>query len=148
MRLTKFTDLALRVAMRVAVADAADTLTTKEVAAGVAASYAHVAKVVSRLQGLGVLETRRGRGGGLLLAAHGERFSVGWLVRDLEGYGEVVGCEDAPACPLRADCRLRHLLPEAQEAFYRVLDPVTIGDLVGEPAHRRVLVQLMRSPTA
>ncbi|GGO91991.1 RrF2 family transcriptional regulator [Wenjunlia tyrosinilytica] len=146
MRLTKFTDLALRVTMRLAVVDDTEVPTSREVADSVAAPYTHVAKVVSRLQHLGVLEARRGRGGGLELTGRGRAASVGWLVRELEGAGDVVGCEDPSApCPLRGACRLRTALREAQEAFFRVLDPLTVQDLVGTPA-RPVLVRLLTSP--
>jgi Rrf2 family nitric oxide-sensitive transcriptional repressor len=144
MRLTKFTDLALRVTMLLAVADAEETPTARDVADAVAAPYSHVAKVVSRLQHLGVLEARRGRGGGLALTGFGRDASVGWLVRELEGVGEVVGCEDAPPCPLRAVCRLRGLLRQAQEAFYATLDPVTVRELTAAPA-QPTLVRLLAS---
>lgn len=142
MRLTKFTDLALRVTMRLAAIDAATAPTSREVAESVAASYTHIAKVVSRLQHLGVVEARRGRGGGLEITSSGRQASVGWLVRELEGVGDVVGCEDSPPCPLRGACRLRHALHEAQEAFYASLDPLTVQDLVGDPV-RPALIRLL-----
>ncbi|MEV0260220.1 Rrf2 family transcriptional regulator [Streptomyces sp. NPDC050617] len=133
MRLTKSTDIALRIAMRLAVADDAEAPTTREVAGAVGVPYTHAAKVVSRLQHLGVVEARRGRGGGLTLTLAGRTGSVGGLVRELEGVGDVVGCEDDPPCPLRAACRLRSALRRAQEAFFAALDPLSIEDLVGEP---------------
>ncbi|MFC7894368.1 nitric oxide-sensing transcriptional repressor NsrR [Streptomyces sp. NPDC057381] len=134
MRLTKFTDLALRSVMRLAVVkDGDDPLTTREVAEVMGVPYTHVAKAITRLQHLGVVEARRGRGGGLTLTDPGRRASVGRLVRALEGDGEVVACEDDPPCPLRAACRLRGALRDAQEAFYASLDPLTVTDLVASP---------------
>ncbi|MFE7131979.1 RrF2 family transcriptional regulator [Streptomyces sp. NPDC057638] len=133
MRLTKGTDLALRIAMRLAVLGEETAPTTREVADAVGVPYSHAAKVVTRLRHLGVVEARRGRGGGLGLTAQGRTGSLGWLVRELEGVGDVVGCEDDPPCPLRSGCRLRGVLREAQEAFYRVLDPLSVEELVGEP---------------
>ena len=134
MRLTKFTDLALRSVMRLAVVrDGDDPLTTREVAEVMSVPYTHAAKAITRLQHLGVVEARRGRGGGLALTGLGRRASVGWLVRELEGDGEVVACEDDPPCPLRAACRLRGALRNAQEAFYAALDPLTVADLVASP---------------
>ncbi|MEU9706136.1 Rrf2 family transcriptional regulator [Streptomyces sp. NPDC047981] len=136
MRLTKFTDLALRAVMRLAVPGAPGqepSATTREVAEVMAVPYAHMAKVVTRLQHLGVVEARRGRGGGLVLTETGRRASVGWLVRTLEGEEEVVACEGETPCPLRAACRLRGALRQAQEAFYRSLDPLTVADLVESP---------------
>ncbi|MEV0276571.1 Rrf2 family transcriptional regulator [Streptomyces sp. NPDC050610] len=133
MRLTKSTDIALRIAMRLAVAGDTEAPTTREVAGAVGVPYTHAAKVVSRLQHLGVVEARRGRGGGLTLTLAGRTGSVGGLVRELEGVGDVVGCEDDPPCPLRAACRLRSALRRAQEAFFASLDPITVQDLVAEP---------------
>lgn len=132
-RLTKGTDVALRIAMRLAVLGEESAPTTREVADAVAVPPSHAAKVVTRLQHLGVVETRRGRGGGLVLTATGRTSSVGRLVRELEGEGDVVGCEKDPPCPLREACRLRKALREAQEAFYASLDPLTLGDLVAAP---------------
>jgi Rrf2 family nitric oxide-sensitive transcriptional repressor len=141
--MTASTDLALRVVMRLAVAnrngkgtgdgDATPMPTTRQVADAVAVPYSHAAKVVTRLQHLGVVEARRGRNGGLALTDAGRSTSVGRLVRELEGVGDVVGCEDDPPCPLRNACRLRSLLRKAQEAFYSTLDPVTVEDLVASP---------------
>uniref|UniRef100_UPI000B141AE7 RrF2 family transcriptional regulator n=1 Tax=Streptomyces luridiscabiei TaxID=164114 RepID=UPI000B141AE7 len=65
MRLTRFTDVALRVLMRLAVAEGAEPPTTREVADTMRVPYTHTAKVVARLQHLGLLDARRGRGGGL-----------------------------------------------------------------------------------
>ncbi|MGX1504595.1 UNVERIFIED_CONTAM: Rrf2 family nitric oxide-sensitive transcriptional repressor [Streptomyces graminofaciens] len=71
---------------------------------------------------------------GLELTALGRRASVGWLVRELEGEGEVVACEGDAPCPLRGACRLRRALRDAQEAFHATLNPLTVADLVASPA--------------
>ncbi|WP_217139788.1 nitric oxide-sensing transcriptional repressor NsrR [Streptomyces sp. AC627_RSS907] len=134
MRLTKFTDLALRSVMRLAVlGEGDDPPATREVAEVVGVPYTHAAKAITRLRHLGVVEARRGRGGGLTLTDLGRRASVGWLVRELEGDGEVVSCEGETPCPLRGACRLRGALRDAQEAFYAALDPLTVADLVASP---------------
>lgn len=134
MRLTRFTDLALRVLMRLAVADeGGDPPTTREVAETMQVPYTHTAKVVARLQHLGLIEARRGRGGGLSLTGAGRAASVGTLVRELEGPGDVVECEGTTPCPLRSACRLRGALRRAQEAFYTSLDPLTVAGLIESP---------------
>ncbi|GAA1754969.1 Rrf2 family transcriptional regulator [Nonomuraea sp. AD125B] len=133
MRLTAFTDISLRIVMRLAVADADELLTTRAVADALAVPYTHAAKAVARLSELGLVEARRGRGGGMQLAARGRAATVGSIVRALEGGDDVVGCEDAVPCPLRAACRLRGALRQAQEAFYAALDDVTVASLVEAP---------------
>ncbi|MER7806878.1 Rrf2 family transcriptional regulator [Streptomyces sp900116325] len=133
MRLTRFTDVALRILMRLAVVENEDPPTTREVAATMEVPYTHTAKVVARLQHLGLVEARRGRGGGLTLTGAGRSASIGGLVRELEGPGDVVECEGSTPCPLRSACRLRGALRRAQEAFYASLDPITVAELVTSP---------------
>lgn len=132
-QMTKYTDLALRAAMRLAVADGRDLLTTMEVAEAMCMPYTHTAKAIAHLQRLGVVQARRGRGGGLALTEQGRRARVGELVRALEGDREAVACEGKDPCPLAADCRLRQALRQAQQAFYASLDQLTVEDLVASP---------------
>ncbi|QOV46317.1 RrF2 family transcriptional regulator [Streptomyces chromofuscus] len=133
MRLLRSTDLALRVLMRLAVAAAADNPTTKQVAADMDVPYTHAAKVVAELQHLGLVDARRGRGGGLTLTERGRAASVGAVVRTFEGDGDVVECEGEKPCPLHSGCRLRGALRRAQEAFFAALDPITVADMVTAP---------------
>ncbi|MFD7070985.1 RrF2 family transcriptional regulator [Streptomyces sp. NPDC059913] len=133
MRLTRFTDVALRVLMRLAVAEGEDTPTTREVAATMEVPYTHAAKVVAKLQHLGLIEARRGRGGGLSLTGAGRSASIGGLIQELEGPGDVVDCEGSTPCPVRSACRLRTALRGATDAFYQALDPLTVTELVAAP---------------
>ncbi|MGW4478082.1 Rrf2 family transcriptional regulator [Rhodococcus triatomae] len=141
MQLTKFTDLGLRVMMRLAVAPGGGGLTTAQVADEMSIPYTHTTKVVLRLKELGMVEARRGRGGGLSITENARSTSIGWLTRQLEGDDEVVTCEGATPCPLRGDCRLRGALRRAQNAFYESLDSITVDDLVTSSAGT-VLFQL------
>jgi Rrf2 family nitric oxide-sensitive transcriptional repressor len=132
MRLLRSTDIALRLLMRLAVAGAS-TPTTRQVAADMDVPYTHAAKVVAELQHLGLVDARRGRGGGLALSEKGRAASVGAVVRTFEGDGETVECEGSSPCPLNSACRLRGALRRAQEAFYAALDPVTLEEMVAGP---------------
>ncbi|MEE3850767.1 Rrf2 family transcriptional regulator [Gordonia sp. LSe1-13] len=141
MQLTRFTDIGLRVVMRLAVADEkrSDTtavttaITTRALAVELAVPYTHVAKVVGRLSEMGVVHSRRGRSGGLVITDLGREARVGWLAATLEGDGEVVDCEGPQPCPLRRACRLRGALARARAAFFASLDEQTVADLVREP---------------
>jgi Rrf2 family nitric oxide-sensitive transcriptional repressor len=135
MHLTRFTDLGLRALMLLAAAESdGRRVTTRTIAAGANASEHHVAKAVSKLAELGMVNARRGRVGGLVLTDAGRTASIGWLVRELEGDREVIECGGDAPCPLIAACRLRRALAEAKEAFYRELDRYTITDLTGGPS--------------
>jgi Rrf2 family nitric oxide-sensitive transcriptional repressor len=130
-KLNRSTDMALRIAMLTAVS--ATRTTVDELATQLSLPRSHVAKVVQRLQRLGVLVTIRGRSGGVVFAERASELTVGAVVRAFEGNDEVVNCEDAP-CPLLGSCRLRGELRRAQAAFLGVLDGVRLGDLVDGPA--------------
>jgi Rrf2 family nitric oxide-sensitive transcriptional repressor len=138
-RLNRATDIGLRILMLSATRD--DLLTVDELAESLVVARHHLAKVVQRLQHLGLLETVRGRSGGVRLAAGARTASIGALVRELEGDTEVADCDGdgAPACPLSSGCRLRGALRRAQEAFYTTLDPITVGDLTEPPARQMLL---------
>ncbi|MYV99733.1 Rrf2 family transcriptional regulator [Streptomyces sp. SID3343] len=145
MRLAKFTDVALRVLMCLAAAKQ-ELLTTRQVAEVVDVPYTHTAKAVARLQHLGLVEARRGRGGGLTLTTTGAGASIGGLVRELEGAGDVVGCEGDEPCPLASGCRLRGALRRAQEAFYASLDPITLTELIESPTGPMLIGMVGRAP--
>ncbi|MFI6819894.1 RrF2 family transcriptional regulator [Micromonospora sp. NPDC050187] len=131
MKLNRSTDMALRIAMLTAASPGRTTV--DELAVQLALPRNHVAKVVQRLQRLGVLVTIRGRAGGVVFAEEATGLTVGAMVRAFEGDDEVVDC-DRPACPLVPACRLRGELRRAQDAFLDVLDGVRLGDLVAGSA--------------
>jgi Rrf2 family nitric oxide-sensitive transcriptional repressor len=138
--LNRATDIGLRVLMLAAATQGRHTI--DDLAESLAVPRHHLAKVVQTLQHLNLLDTVRGRHGGVSLAEGAADVSVGGVVRKLEADEEVVNC-DEPVCPLRHACRLRRALWQAQEAFYRSLDEVTIGDLTRKPSGE-VLLSLGR----
>lgn len=145
MQLTRFTDLGLRAVMLLAAGESNDRrVTSRMIAAGAGASEHHVAKAVSRLVDLGMVNARRGRVGGLELTDAGRDASIGWLIRQLEGDREVVECGGDDPCPLIAACRLRRALNDAKEAFYSELDRHTVADLAGSPSLPIVLQTIER----
>lgn len=139
MQLSVFTDLALRIVMRLAVLDAEQSVTTSSLADQLRVRYSHATKVVAALHKMGIVGTRRGRSGGLWLTDEGKKVSVGAIVRELEGDREVVDCDGANPCPLRGACRLRWALRDAKEAFFSALDPIYISALASPPTQSLLL---------
>jgi Rrf2 family nitric oxide-sensitive transcriptional repressor len=129
-KINRSTDIALRIAMLVAVRN--DRMTVEELATELAVPRNHIAKIVQRLQRTNVLVTTRGRAGGVELAADARHVTVGYVVRAFEGEGEVVDCA-TPPCPLRHGCRLRSVLHRAQQAFLATLDDVPLDELIAAP---------------
>jgi len=131
MRLTAYSDYALRVLMYLAVRQ--DGLATiAEIAASYDISENHLMKVAHQLGVAGYVETVRGRGGGLRLAKPIEAIGLADVVRYTEPDLAIVSCfkpVDAP-CAIRPCCVLRRALEKARDAFMAVLEDYTLGDLV------------------
>ncbi len=130
MRLTVYTDYALRTLMYLAVlGDRPATI------AGIAATYgiseAHLTKIVHGLARTGDIVTTRGRGGGLRLGRAAERINLGAVVRHTEADLQLVPCfGDRAQCRIEAACILSGALREAMDAFLAVLDRYSLADLV------------------
>ena len=143
MRLTVYTDYALRLLMYLAVKD--DGLATiAEVAKSYGISRNHLMKVAYQLGQAGYVDTVRGRGGGLRLAAPVETINLGEVVRRTEPDMAVVAClnpVDAP-CAIKSCCVLRRALAQANAAFLDVLDGYSLADLVKPRAPLRGLLAI------
>ena len=130
MRLTSFTDYGLRMLMRMASApDRA--FSTAEFAEEFALSRNHLSKIMQRLSRAGIIETRRGGGGGAKLAMAPGKIRLGAVVRLLEQDQPLVECFD-PAknqCFLDGRCALKSRLRSAEASFLADLDRSTLSDV-------------------
>jgi len=141
-RLSDYTDYSLRVLMSCAVHR--DRLVTIAELAGVhGVSKNHLMKVVNDLARRGLLETTRGRGGGIRLMRAANAINIGAVVRATETDFVLVECFDpaSNACCLSPSCKLKGVLQQAMQSYFAVLDGVTLADLAGPPA-KSVLVAL------
>jgi Rrf2 family transcriptional regulator, nitric oxide-sensitive transcriptional repressor len=148
MRLTRFTDYALRTLIFLALRGA-EGGRIREVAERYAISEHHLTKVVQELARAGFVQTARGRGGGLKLARAPEAIGVGAVVRALEDDLALVECftPESSRCRIAADCRLRGLLGEALAAFLAVLDRATLADLVEPRQNLAATLGLTATPS-
>jgi Rrf2 family nitric oxide-sensitive transcriptional repressor len=133
MRLTQWTDYALRVLMYCATHQQRDTVPTiAEIAQAHGISRSHLMKVVMELSAMGWLSTTRGRGGGLRLMLPPAQIVIGEVVRQMEEDFRIVECfnPETNTCRLDRVCRLKGTLNQALKAYMAVLDGVTLADLV------------------
>jgi Rrf2 family transcriptional regulator, nitric oxide-sensitive transcriptional repressor len=134
MRLAEYTDYSLRVLMYCA-AHRGERVTIGELAERHAVSKNHLMKVVNDLARQGLLETTRGRGGGLRLLKDPASIRIGDVVRASETDFRLVECFDAATnhCTLTPSCRLKHLFDSALQAYFKALDGATLGDIAAAP---------------
>jgi Rrf2 family nitric oxide-sensitive transcriptional repressor len=130
MRLTRFSDIGLRVLIYLARNGKAQAVpvTVAEIAAQFDLPVNHLVKVVGELARAKWVRAVRGRNGGLHLAFDPAVLTVGTVLRLLEGEGELVDCVGT-GCQLALDCALRNALAEGMRAYYAVMDRYTLADL-------------------
>jgi len=134
MRLAEYTDHTLRVLMHCA-ANPGRLITIAEVAQAQEISKNNLMKIVSDLARQGVLETLRGRSGGIRLVKPPSQIRIGDVVRGAETDFRLVECFDdtTNACTMSASCGLKGLFGRALAAYFHELDGATLADIVPPP---------------
>lgn len=131
MNLTKQTNYAIRALMYCGAKG--DRLSTiSEIAAAYKVSELFLAKIMKPLISAGMVESIRGRSGGIRLAKQPEEISILTIVKVTEKDFAMAECFSAGLtdCPLVNNCTLNGVLGEALGAFFNVLDKYTIADLI------------------
>jgi len=131
MRLTLFTDYALRVLMYLGLKQ--DELATiREIAERYRISENHLMKVAHQLSKDGFVATVRGRQGGLMLARAPKDINIGDVVRRYEDDLRLVECFDrrTNTCPIAGACSLTGIINDALAAFLKTLDRKTLADVL------------------
>lgn len=130
MRLTTFSDYALR-ALMYAAAAGERLITIEETAKTYNVSRAHLMKVVNILTRTGYLKAVRGRSGGFTLAKPPEAINLGAVVRATEPDFALVECfATGSRCVITKRCQLPEVLNEALNAFVGTLDRYTLADIM------------------
>jgi Rrf2 family nitric oxide-sensitive transcriptional repressor len=141
MRLTRYTDYAMRVLLHLAARD--DGLSSiAEIAGLYKISQNHLMKVVQDLGKAGFVRTVRGRGGGIALARPADQIVVGQVVRQTEEGFQLVDCS---SCVIAPACTLPRVLNEATAAFIAVLDKYSLEDLLDQRHQMRALFGITES---
>jgi Rrf2 family nitric oxide-sensitive transcriptional repressor len=141
MRMTLQTDYALRMLIYLAIHDPGPS-TVNDVAESYGISRNHLLKVALKLRNLGLVDTARGRSGGIRLGLAPEKVNVGSVVRALGDDFPVVECMKAGGggCVLSPICKLKGVVREALGAYLSVFDKYTLADLV---ANREELAAML-----
>ncbi len=141
MRLTRYTDFALRVLLYLA-AKPTETASISVIAKAYDISQSHLMKVVHDLGKSGYLASTRGRFGGVRLARPPEQINIGAVIREMEESFDLADCE---TCMIAPACGLTAAMNQAVAAFLKVLDGYSLADVLTKPS---ALAQLLERPGA
>lgn len=144
MRITGFSDYAFRVLMYLALHEEGRA-TIGDIAQSYEVSQHHLTKVVQVLAHAGLVQTLRGKGGGICLAREPDTIHLGDVVWICEGDRPVLEClEPGPVrCRIAPACRLVGFVNSAFAAFYAELNRHTLADLVQAPRDQALTRILM-----
>jgi Rrf2 family iron-responsive transcriptional regulator len=153
MRLTRQTNYAMRILMYCGTNK--DKLSRiPEIAAAYSVSELFLFKILQPLVENGLVETVRGRNGGVRLGRSAEKITLFDVVRVTEDSFSMAECfdNDAAECPLIDSCGLNSALREALGAFFAVLERHTIADLIAARPNMRMALGIdhldQRAPAA
>jgi Rrf2 family protein len=91
--------------------------------------------IFGELRTAGLVHSKKGRGGGFVLASSPSQITVGEIVRALDGPLALIacastryyrGCDD---CPRESKCRVRLMMLEVRNAIANVLDNRSLEDM-------------------
>lgn len=131
MRLTQFTDYSLRTLLYLAM-NREGLVTIQDIAEAHGIAKNHLTKVVNHLSAIGLVESIRGRNGGLRLGREPQEICVGDVVRQTESDFYIAECfnQSTQNCLYSSGCSLKRVLNKATNAFLDVLDGVTLETIL------------------
>ncbi|MFC4618078.1 Rrf2 family transcriptional regulator [Camelliibacillus cellulosilyticus] len=132
MRLTSYTDYSMRTLIYLAALPEDRLANIQEIADIYHISKHHLTKVVHHLGKLGLIQTVRGRGGGIRLGKDPAAINLGWLIRQTEDDFQLVECfnNQGNACIISPVCRLRTIFGEALQNYLATLDRYSLADVL------------------
>src|SRR5690606_9763948 len=146
-RLTRQTNYAIRILMYCA-ANEGRLSRIPDIAEAYSLSELFLFKILQPLVENGLVETVRGRHGGVRLAKPAEQITLLDVVRVTEDSFAMAECfeNDATECPLIDSCGLNEALRKALNAFFEVLESYSIAALVAAKPDLRGLLGIDRLP--
>lgn len=134
--ITMKTKYALKALCRLALSPPGEPVLIAEIAEQEGIPRKFLELILAELKQHGILQSRKGRGGGYLLAKNPDTITVASVLRVLDGPIAPVPCLSRTAyqrcaeCKDEASCGVRLVLREAHAASVQVLEGTTLADMV------------------
>lgn len=99
--------------------------------------------ILLALRNAGVLQSKKGKGGGYYLARPPKEISMGRVIRTLEGPLAPVPCVSETAyarceeCADEQSCGIRLVMKEVRDAMAKILDGTTLADVLERIEHEK-----------
>ena len=125
---------AVRVMLDLALQPQGEWITVKQIAARQGLSEKYLELIISLLNKAGFVKSTRGAQGGYRIAQPPENYTIGMILRLIEGSLSPVSCLDGDQgdCERCDTCETMGVWQQLQEAVNSVVDHITIADLVNQ----------------
>ena len=129
---------ALRLMVDLALSGQGQPISLKDVAQRQQLSDKYLEQIVTPLSRAGLVRSVRGAGGGYLLTRRPEEYTVGEILRPLEGDLAPVECAtDAQFCERSGQCVTVELWQQIHRAVSEVVHRTTLADLVARQREKQ-----------
>lgn len=132
MRISTKGRYALRLMIDIAMNDAVEPVRLKDTAERQCISVKYLEQIISVLVKSGYVKSIRGPQGGYRMVKAPKEYTVGMILRQVEGNMAPVSCleDEVNECERRSECVTIRIWSELDEAIRGVLDKYTLADLV------------------
>ncbi len=123
---------ALRLMLDLAVYNTGEPISIKDISKRQQISEKYLEQIISVLNKGGYVRSVRGAQGGYMLRKDPAEYTVGSILRLIEGDLSPVGCigDEAFECEKRASCVTVRIWEKMNEAINNVVDNITLSDMV------------------
>lgn len=136
MKISAVEEYGLRCLLQLARNSEKQLLSAEDIAEKEGLSVAYVEKILAQLRRVGLVSSVRGMYGGYQLTRSPDRITVGELVKAVDGDFFTDICQhfsgNQNACVHSADCSVRPVWLMVARHVYRILDNLTLADLLRE----------------
>lgn len=130
---------ALRLMLDLALNYTGEYIPIKSIAARQEISDKYLEQIITQLNKAGFVHSIRGAQGGYMLAKRPEEYTVGMILRVMEGDLSPVSCIVENNCSRSENCVTFEVWVKLKEAIESVVDNITLADLVKRHYEKNIL---------
>ncbi len=134
---------ALRVMVDLATTDSENYISIKSISKRINISDKYLEQIISCLSRAGLVKSTRGAQGGYKLTKEPKEYTVGMILRSMEGSLAPVACleDDENQCPHSSDCISLYVWEQIYEAINNVVNRITLQDIVNKMENNECRIQ-------
>ena len=147
MQITNQADYALRSMLYIAQYGESQLIPSNQIAEEMQISRIFLSRINSQLVNAGLIRTRRGARGGVMLAKPAAEISIYDVITTIDGPITLIDCiADPDTCPLSPDCPYRTFWEETQNALIARMKAVSLQDMLANS--KKIGISLSNLPAS